>query len=304
MITRGAFNLLFRPGLRKDFRDNYQSYEPQWTDAIKAGTTDQVEISATIMAGLNRLVERGDGDPFIFSIPKIGPKVMATDKEFAGGYMIGKKAVEDDQYGKLKTGSKQLAHASHMTKEFRVGGFIDDLFTGTHYRGIDNLPMFSLAHTVIGNSSTTIANTLATAVGLSITSVTAVMDLAGNMKDENGDPMKMWPDKLILGNDAGNYNKALQIFGSDKEPFTANNQDNAIKKRMDSMKITQNVFQTNPRWYQFIDTKLDDAHLDVRRALELRDWYDEDISAMKVSASERYVIYFVDWRGRIGVNPT
>lgn len=304
MLVRGAFNLLFRPGLRKDFRDNYQAFETQWTDIVKAGTTNQVEISATIMAGLNRLSERGDGDPFIFSTPKIGPKVMAVDKEFAGGYMITKKAVEDDQYSKLKTGAKQLAYASQMTKEFRVGGFLDDAFTGTYYKGIDSLSLMHATHTLIGNTSSTVANKLSTAVGLSVTSVTSFMDLAGNLKDENGDPMRCWPTKLIIGNDAGNMNKALQIFGSDREPFTANNQDNAIKKRMGGIKIVQNVFMTNPRWYFFVDEKYNDAHLDVRRSLEVRDWYDEDISAMKVSASERYMLYFVDWRGWFGINPT
>ncbi len=304
MIVRGAFNLLFRPGLRKDFREAYQSYEQQWSKVVKAGSTNQVEISATIMAGLNRLQERGDGDPFIFSTPRIGPKVMAVDKEFAGGYIISKKAVEDDQYSKLKTGPKQLAHAANMTKEYRVGGFLDDAFTGTYYKGIDALSLMHATHTTIGTSGATYSNKLSTAVGLSVTAVTSIMDLAVNSVDHNGDPIKIWPTKLILGRDSGNRNKALQIFGSDREPFTADNQDNAIKKRMGSIQIETNMFMTNPRWYFFVDESMNDAHLDVRRALEIRDWYDEDISAMKVSASERYMLYFVDPRGWFGSNPT
>jgi len=304
MIVSSGFNLLFRPGLRKDFRTEYNMYEPEWMQFLKAGTTSDEEGSATIFAYINRLYERGEGEPFIFTQPKIGPKVMWVNKEFAGGYQITKRAVLADKYNVLKTGAKQLARAAQLTKEYRAGGFLDDLFTGTYYKGIDNLAFMSTAHTIIGSAGTTLSNKLSTAVGLSMTSLTSMMDLFGQLKDENNDPIKSWPDKIIIGNDAGNQNKIIQLLGSQLEPFTADNQDNPLKKRFSGLTPIVSRYMTNPRWYFMIDSKLNDMHLDVRVPLELRDWYDEYISAMLVSASEMYSLYGVDWRGWVGTNPT
>jgi hypothetical protein len=75
MITQGAFNLLFRPGLRKDFRDTYQRFLPEYGKFLKTGKMDQPELSASIITGMSRMVERGDGEAITYEDPKMGPKV-------------------------------------------------------------------------------------------------------------------------------------------------------------------------------------------------------------------------------------
>lgn len=304
MVTQGAFNLLFRPGLRADFRDSYDEYEPEYTAFLKVETSNLPEQAASIISGLSRLLERGDGEPITYEDPVLGPKVMGIDKEFALGFMITRRTVEDDQYGKANQGSKWLAHAARMTYEYRSAALLDDAFTGTTFKGIDNLPLLSTAHTLIGNTSTTVANRPATDVGLSITGVTAVQDLFGLMKDENGDPVQMWPDTLVVGNNAGDINRAWQIFNSQKEPFTANNQDNAIKNRMQNMKIFVSHFKQSTKSYFFFDSKRNDARMVIRRPVEFDDDFDFNTDAALYKTTTRFLIWFVDWKGWAGVNPT
>lgn len=306
MQTQGDFRLLFRPGLRADFRDEWDRYEPEYPMYLRQGTMDLPEMSATIMTGPSRLLERGDGEPVTFEDAVIGPKVMGVDKEFALGFIISRRTVEDDQYGKANQSSKWLAHAGRMTYEYRAAAFLDDAFTGTTFKGIDGLQLCHSAHTLIGMDATgvTVANTPATQVGLSITGVTACMDLYQLMKDENGDPIKMWPDKLIIGNNAGDVNRAWQIFNSAKEPFTANNQDNAIKHRMGALVPEVSHFKTSTKSYFFIDSRWNDAWLLVRRAVEFDDDFDKITDAAMYMTSTRFMIWFVDWRGWVGVNPT
>ena len=268
MIVEGAFNILFRPGLRRDFRDNFQMYATEYNKYLKTGTTNVPEQSATIMTGMSRLVERDDGEPITYEDPKIGPKVMAVDKEFALGFILSRKTVEDDQYGKANQGSKWLAHAARMTYEYRAASFLDDAFTGSTFKGIDSLSLCHSAHTLL-NSATTVANTPVEQVGMSVTGVTACLDLFMQMKDENGDPIVMNPNKLIIGNNAGDLHKALQIFGSEKEPFTADNQDNAIKKRFGNISPEVSHYKASPKSYFFQDDKYVAGYLLVRRAVPL-----------------------------------
>lgn len=303
MIVQGAFNLLFRPGLRKDFRDNFQMYPVEYSKFLKTGTTKVPEQAASIMTGMSRLVERDDGEPITYEDPKMGPKVMAVDKEFALGFILSRKTVEDDQYGKANQASKWLAHAARMTYEYRAAGLLDDAFTGTDYKGIDGLALCHSAHTLIG-SSVTVANTPAAQVEMSVTGVTACLDLFMQMKDENGDPIVMSPNKLVIGNNATDLHKAMQIFNSDKEPFTADNQDNAIKQRFGNISPEVSHYKTSSKSYFFQDDKYVDAHLLVRRAVDFDDTFDFDTDAAKYKTTTRFVVWFVDWRGWVGVNPS
>lgn len=303
MNVQGAFNLLFRPGLRKNFLDEWDMYENEYPQFLKETTTDLPEQSASIIAGLSRLFERGDGEALTYDSPKMGPKVMGIDKEFAGGFMLTKKTVEDDQYGKAAQLAKGLAHAAQMTKEYRSAAFLDDAFTGTNFKGIDALSLCNTAHTLL-NSARTVSNALATPVGLSVAGITAMFDLFQNIKDENGDPIRMFPNKLVIGNSAGDYQRALQIFGSDKEPFTAENQDNAIKKRLGKPTIVISHFKSSTKPWFMIDDKYNDAQFVTRRPVEFDDEFDFNTDAALYKATTRFLIWFVSWRGWTGSNAT
>lgn len=303
MLTQGAFNLLFRPGMRKDFRDEYEQYATEYPFFLNTGSIDGPEISATIMTGLSRLIEIDDGEPITYEAPKIGPKVMGVDKEFGIGVQIGRKIVEDDQYGKMKSAAKWLAHAARMTYEYRAAGFLDDAFTGTTYKGVDGLAWCSTSHTFL-NAAGTWSNRLATEVGFSMAGFTAMIDLFAVMKDHNGDPIKMFPDKLVIGNNTGDLHRAMQILGSDKEPFTAENQDNAIKKRFGGMKHEVSRFKSSLKSYFMINSRYNDAHLLVRRPVKMEDDFDFNTGAALYKTTTRFLIWGVDPRGWVGANPS
>lgn len=302
MLVQGSFNALFRPGLRKNFLDDYQLYEPEWSSFLKTGTMDLPEIRATIITGFSRLVERFDGEPVTFDTPIQGPVVMGVDREFALGFAISRKTVEDDQYGKANQSAKWLSQAAQLTQEYRSAALLDDAFAGSTFKGIDNLSLCNASHTLL-NSTSTVANTPATQVGLSMTGVSALLDLGMVCKNENGDPIKVNYNKIIISNSSGEYNKALQIFGSDKEPFTAENQDNAIKKRMGGISINISRYKTSTKSYFMVDDRLNDAWFLTKRAVTFDDDFDFFTDAALYKASTRFLVWFVDWRGWAGMNP-
>lgn len=309
MLVSGSFNILFRPGLRKDFRDNYNQFAPQYQSFLKTGTVDTAEQAATIITGMSRLLEMGDGEPVTYEDPKIGPKVMMVDKEFGLGFIISRKAVEDDLYAKANQAAKWLAHSARMSYEYRGAAFLDDAFTGTFFKGIDGLAWMSTAHTLV-NSSTTYSNMAATPVGLSIAGITALQDLAMSALDQNGDPIAINLDTLIIGNNAGDYNRALQIINSQLEPFTGENQENSYRLRQKEQygnaptKLIVARFKANKKPYFMVDSSMNDAHLDVRRPVDFEDTHDFDTGAAKYKTTTRFAVYGVDSIGWFGANPT
>lgn len=303
MIVAGAFNALIRPGLRRNFRDEYNAYEPEYPNFMNTGTMDSPEMSATIMTGLNRLYELGDGEPITYEIPKMGPTVAGVDKEFGVGVSISRRTLEDDQYGKMRNSARWLGHAARMTFEYRAAAFLDDAFTGNVFKAIDGQPWLSTAHTYL-NASGVWANRPAQEVQLSVAGLTMLMDMFMQMRDHNGDPIRMAPNTLIIGNNATDYQTALAIFNSSLEPFTAENQDNALRRQMGTPKIVISRFMQNNRAYFLVDSRYNDVNFLMRRAPKLEDDYDFNTGATKAKVTTRFMIWGVDPRGWVGANPS
>lgn len=303
MQTQGAFNPLIRAGLRRDFRDEFNEGETEYNTYLKTGTTDTPEVMASIITGLSRLIELDDGEGISYQSPKMGPVVAGVDKEFGIGVMIGRKIMEDDQYGKIKASSKWLAHAAKMCYEYRGAGFLDDAFTGTTYKGYDGLAWCHTAHTSI-NTTATWANRLSQEVGLSMAGVTAMIDLYATLKDQNGDPIKMWPDKIVIGNSTGDWHRAENIFGNAKEPYTADNTDNIVSKRFKGINIVISRYKSSLKSYFMINSKYNDAQLLVKRAVKMEDSFDFNTGAALAKVTTRFLIWGVDPRGWVGANPS
>lgn len=306
MIVQGAFHGYFRSGARLNFREGYTSHTPQYSQIARMGTTDSPEVTATIMAGLSRLFERGDAESVIYRDPVEGPIVAAVDKEFAAGFAISRRTVEDDKYGKANQSAKWLGHATRMTYEYRFAQVLDDAFTGTTFKGIDGLSLINDSHTLI-NSSSTFSNNIG-AVSFSLTGLTAMMDLAQQAKDQNGDPIVMNVDTLVIGNNAGDLNRALAIWHSSKEPFTAENQENVVRMRLNRSGAKRepivSAYKTSrTSWFAF-DSKLNDVHFLMRRKATFDDTFDFDTDVAKYKVSTRILIWFVDPIGWFGANPS
>lgn len=306
MQVSGDFSPLLRPGLRRDFRDSYQEFPVEWTGFLRSESTRQVEQSAVIMAGLPRFIEMGENDSITYEDPKMSRKVIGIDKEFGLGFQVSRRTMENDQYNKANQAAKWLAYSARMTYEYRAASFLDDAATGTYFKGVDNLCLLHVAHTTIA-SSQTFANTPATQYGFGLTGLIALQDLAQKQINETGDPLPVSPDTLVIGNDAEIQNRALQIYHSEKEPFTNENQDNAVKMRL-SMAGTKppmiSHYKASSKSYFLIDSRLNDAHLFVFRPVDFDDNFDFQTKAAQYSSTTRFGIWYVSPIGWYGTTPT
>jgi hypothetical protein len=299
-----AFNPLIRLGLRKDFRTSYDSDADEYSQFLKVSSTTEPELMAAVFTGLSRLYELRDSESVSYESPKLSSVVAAVDREFGLGVAISKKLQEDEKYGLMRQSAQWLAHATRMCYEYRSAELLDDAFTGSTFKGVDGLSLINASHTYLNNGASTWSNTTSNPVQMSVTGVTALMDVFMGLKDHNGDPIKSWFDKVVVSNNATDYNAAMQIFRSEKEPFTTENQDNAIKMRAGGTKLVISRFKQDANSYFAIDSRLNDANFVMRRKATYEDSKDFNTGAILAKVTTRFILWFVDARGWAGIDPS
>ncbi len=301
MIVRGAFNHLLRPGLRRDFRDSYMQFPEEFSSYLQVGSQDRAEVEAVAISGLPRMTLRGEIEPVAFLDPEQSDKFVFTDDEFALGFGISKKMIEDDLYDRANQNAKWLGRSARLTQEFRAAELLDDAFAGAVFTGLQGESLIATDHTFIAASGT-FSNQLVGNPQFGVTGLQAAFDNAEQTLDHTGNPIPIRINRLVL-NIADEW-VWLKIMQSPLEPFTTDNQVNAIRRRAPGMGATISHYKTQGSdWFAY-DSTLSDAHFLFRVRPEFEDDFDFKTKAALFTARQRINVYFFDQRGWIGSNPT
>lgn len=299
MIVRAAFNHLLRPGLRKDFRDEYKSFEEEWSKIVKPGTMDRAEIEAVTMSGLPRQVEMGEGEAYTILDPVLSDIKRFRDVEFGLGFSVSKNMMEDDLYGRANKSSRWLARSVRLAQEYKVADWLDDAFTGSTFTGFANEALISASHSRL-NSGVSGNNLITGNPELNVASLQAAFEAAEGTVDHQGDPIPVNIQKLII-NVADEW-MAIQLLQNVDEPFTAERNINATKrKRQLSYQVSHYKDQSGKDWFA-VDPNYSDAHLDFKVKPEFDDWYEKKIRAAFFASRQRFAVYHYDWIGWLGSN--
>jgi len=300
MIVRGAFNALLRPGLRRDFRDAYDSHPEEFSQFLNVGEQEKAEIEAVTVGGTPRMVNVGEGEPTPHIDPVIGTLYRYTDLIYKLGFMVSQEMMEDDLYGKADQHAKFLGESARVTQEYRAAALLDDAFSGSIFTGDNAEALCISTHTLIGSASTG-SNVLTTATQLSVTGMQSMFDIAGAMVNQRGFPMPSTLDLIVC--DIADEWVAIQLTKNPDEPYTTDRNINAIRTKRASLGYMVSHFKTqNDDWFGF-DKRLQDAHFAFRVKPEFTDGMDDNTGAAYFRCRQRINVYFHDWRGVFGTNP-
>lgn len=300
MIVTGAFNALLRPLTRGAWRDAYSEIPEEYSNFLRVGRQEGAYVEAIQMGGLPRMVKRGEAEPITYVDPAIGDKVEWVDDEYALGVMVSRRALEDDQFGKVRQGARWLGRSARLTQEYLGASFLDDMFAGNIYRGLDGQPLVSDNHTMIGQPGL-LSNRLATGTQLSITGMQAAFDLAASTKDIDGNPLPWTPRVLWAG--IRDEWAAIQLAKNEAEPYTSDRNINAIRARGGFTYQISHYKNQNGDW-AIVDPAILDAWFLFRIRPENDDTYDFDTKAAKYSCRQRINVYFANWHGIVASSAT
>jgi len=299
MHVRGAFNHLLRPGLRPDFRDEYLSFEKEWTGIVKSGSLDRAELEATTLSGLPRQVVLPESEPFTIFDAKLADKIIYRDTQYGNGFSISTNMMEDDLYGKANQSARWLGCSVNLIQEYVVADFLDDAFAGATFTGFEGEVLISATHSLL-SSGDTWSNLVAGNPQLGVTSLQAMFKLGEQTVDHQGDPIPVRIDMLHIN--IANEWMARQLTLNEHEPFTANRNINATRsKKQLSFQVSHYKDQSGRDWFGK-DSQLHDSHLLFKVNPQFVDWFDDSTRAAFFAARQRFLVYFYDPRGWIGSN--
>lgn len=301
MIVRGAFNHLLRPGLRRDFRDSYEQFPEEFGMFLDVENLDRAEEERVAISGLGRMVKKTETGVITYVDPVQSDKYVFVDDEFALGFIISQKMMEDDLYGNAEQNAKWLGRAARLTQEYTAAALLDDAFSGSVYTGLLDEALIADDHDLL-NGSSEWSNRVSGNPALSVTGWQAAQELAEAQVDHQGDPMPMMPNRLLV--DRTDEHIAIQLTENPDEPFTTDRNINAARRKMATSYRLLHYKNADGSWF-IQDPSLIDMKFKFRVRPQFGDTNDEgNTNAAKFWARQRIAVYFFDQRGIVGSDGT
>lgn len=302
MHVRGAFNHLLRPGVRNDFRDSYESFPEEYGMYLTVENLDRAEEERVAISGLGRMIEKTEIGQISYVDAVMSDKYTFVDDEFALGFMISRRLMEDDQYGRANQSARWLGRAARLTQEYLGGALLDDAFDGNIYTGLFGEELIANDHELL-NGSGTWSNLISGNPSLAVTSYQAALELSEAQVDHQGDPMPIQLSRLLI--DRTDEMMAIQLTANAQQPGTTDRNVNAalLKQRISDYKLLHYT-TVDGSWFMQ-DPSLIDMKFKFRVRPQMGD--DQDgggTLAAKFWARQRIMTYFFDQRGIIGSDGT
>lgn len=301
------FGKLLEPGLRKLFYETFDEVPEEYSkifhvkNSKKAREVDYGLGSMPIWSEFGTAINKDlkgtavtDGEmpkvPYV-TIPA-GLERIYVHKEFAQGFMVERKMVDDEQYGAIEKMPKDLARAGRYKVEMDA---ISLLTKGFSENGYDGKPLFATDHPTLagGTNSNLITGELNQA------NLEKAIIAMRNFTDEAGKKVVFKADTLIVP-PALEF-KAIELLNSVNKPDGDLNNVNSIKGKL---KIQVMEFLDSDTAWFVMDSKRHELNFFWRVRPEFKREEDFDTLVAKYRGYMRYSYGYSDYRGIVGSQGT
>jgi hypothetical protein len=293
-------NELF-PGLAA-VEGRYRKIETKWSRLFEKRTSKMALERRTQMAYLPLAREKGEGQSTYFD-ERAGERWLysAEMKELSLGYIITRKAVEDNQYkAEFNPSNLGLQDVFAVTKEIYSANIFNNGSVFDPTVGGDGRALFDTAHPIdIG----TVGNRPAADVDLNeSTLLTAMTNIRNTWVDERNIKVAARAELVLVP--AALEQVIVRLLRTELRPGTNDNDVNAIQHVGGGLRdYIVNEFLTSPfAW--FVKTDKRGLIYYDRVPFEMDMYVDFDTDNLKVKGRERYTFSYFDWRAVYGTFPT
>lgn len=163
-------------------------------------------------------------------------------KKYSKGTQIDEALVRFQEYAEVKKRANRLAYTVDKTINSYAAKPLNDAFDATIV-GPDGVALCSTTHRICPGD-TAGAQINAGSYEMTVDNIETIKEAGRNFKDNKGDIMDVNLSLIVCGT---YWEKtAKQICGSDKEPYTADNQKNIYKEELSYM---VNPYITGKKWF-------------------------------------------------------
>lgn len=293
------FGKLLEPGLRKLFYEAYDEIPEQYSKVFNVKTSKKAKETDYGLGAMPVWNEFGSsttavtGTTNMPTVPYVtidpGLERVYTHKEFAQGFMVERKMVDDEMYGAIEKMPKDLARAGRYKVEMDAAKLFADGFT---VNGYDGKPLFSATHPLLKGGT---CSNLVTGE-LNVDNLKkAIVTLRSGVKDEAGKKVLFKATTLVVP-PALEF-KAREILNSVLKADTELNNVNSLKGMLDI--VVLDFLTSDTAWF-VMDKSRHELNFFHRVKMEFKRDEDFDSLVAKYRGYMRYSLGYSDWRGIVG----
>lgn len=291
VAARGAFGDLLEPGFREVLFAKFDGYPEEFSKVFNMNTSTKKREHDTKISGLGSMPEKAEGVSIDYDVPIQGYDVYYTHVTYGLGFRVTREMYEDDQYGIMAKMPKALARSARYTIETIAAEVLNGAFDTAG--GGNSEYLCAHNHALLGGG--TEQNELSTAADLAVTSLQTAIGNIEETVDERGLLLALKSRRLVIPHQLKFL--AREILGSDKKPYTANNEINALLDE----DLTYFVYHylTDPDAWFLLGNE-HDLNFFWRRRLDFGQGNDFDSEDAKYKSTMRFSCGWTDWPGIFG----
>jgi phage major head subunit gpT-like protein len=302
MLQSQAFGRLLEPGLRKIFMETYKELPEQYSKIFNVQNSNKAIETDLRMGGFGLWDKKDSAGMVQFQDPTDTVALQYIHEEFASGFTVERKLVDDEQYNQIGKMSKALGRAARATIETKAAEVLNNAFT---VNGFDGVPLISNTHKRLDGG--TMSNRLQATDGgivdgkLSDRNLKAAFIQMRRQVDDKGILIQTKPSKLVVTPawefTARTILESANISANGSGSGNTNDK-NTIQGRVEV--VVMDYVTTNPDAWFLIDSAVAELNFFWRKRLEFKQ--DEDFSTMqaKYRGYMRFSAGYSDYRGVFG----
>lgn len=302
MLQSQHFGRLLEPGLRKVFMETYKELPEQFSKVFNVQTSNKAIETDLRMGGFGLWEKKDSAGSVKYQDPTETQALQYIHEEFASGFTVERKLVDDEQYNQISKMGKSLGRAARATIETKAAEVLNTAFT---QNGFDGVPLISTNHKRLDGG--TMSNRLQAADGassadgkLTDANLKAALIQTRRQVDDRGIKIQVQPKKLIVP--ATLEYTAKTILGSMNISATGNgtgmtNDKNVIKDHLEV--VVLDYLTSDTAWF-LLDPTVAELNFFWRKRLEFQNTTDFDTMQAKYRGYMRFSCGYSDYRGIFG----
>jgi phage major head subunit gpT-like protein len=296
------FGRLLEPGLRKIFMETYKELPEQYSKVFNVQNSNKAIETDLRMGGFGLWDKKDSAGSVVFQDPTETQALQYIHEEFASGFTVERKLIDDEQYNQIQKMTKSLARSARATIETKAITVLNNAFS---VNGFDGVPLISSAHKRLDGG--TMSNQLQATDGagaangaLSDRNLKAALIQTRRQVDDRGILIQVQPKKLIVP-PALEF-QARTILESANLSVNGTGSGNTNDKNVINGKleiVVMDYLTSNTAWF-LVDPTVAELNFFWRKRLEFKN--DEDFSTMqaKYRGYMRFSAGYSDYRGIFG----
>lgn len=298
------FKPIVEPILNEAFDGVYDQRKDEWKAVFqeRTGITRSYH-EEPVMFGMNAAPEMPDGMPVTYQQGGVLYTKRYPYLVYGLGYAMTQILVEDGDH--ISLGSifaKQLAMSMIETKETRCANELNRAFNGSFVGG-DGVALCVNNHPSAGGPLG--SNVLAVSAALSQTSLEQALIQVRQLRDFNGKPIRVTPQKIVAA--PANMLQCEVLLKSVLRAGTNNNDINPVKSTgllSPDAVILSRLTSPTAWWISTDSGGAPGLSILMRRKLTKSMEGDFETDSMRYKATERYATGWTDWKTVVGTPGT